>query len=501
MQTKLIRSTIIFLAFALAGIIIVQSFWIRNALNENSKQFDNMVHTMLSRIAARFERQEALMTFSATMQVRQSFSFIQPGIDSISVLIDSLKLLRKKMVTTDDKSFSDYESRKEQLALDATIREFELLKKQQNDKMRNISEWLQFEYKIQKIPLAERLILGDLQGIINHEQVISNLNLDIQYAVYEPVTHKTVFASPNFFDNIKLKQYQIELYPNSMVGQSPFLIVKFPDQTKFVLKSLKWLLIASIVFLVIIVSAFYRTVNLIVRQKKISDVKNDFINNMTHEFKTPIATINLATDALSSIMQSNNLPKNTFATIIKQEASRMHRHIEQILQIALLEREDFILKPEIVDICPVVKKITDSFSLRVKEQGGELLITMPPTPVYCKIDVDHFVNSVYNLLDNSLKYNDKTPLIKVDIKIIDKTVKLSISDNGIGMSKDTIRKVFDKFYRAHTGNTHNVKGFGLGLSYVKLVLDKMSVGVDIESIPLNGTKMILSLILHNINNQ
>ena len=214
---------------------------------------------------------------------------------------------------------------------------------------------------------------------------------------------------------------------------------------------------------------------------------------MTHEFKTPIATINLATDALSNIMTSNNVPENAFSGIIRQETSRMHRHIEQILQIALLEREEVILKSEIIDIVPLIKNIGNSFSLRVKELDGSFELNITDEPVLCKIDVDHFVNSIYNLLDNSLKYNNKTPLIEVNVSVNHSLVYISITDNGIGMSKDTVRKIFDKFYRAHTGNTHNVKGFGLGLSYVKLVLDKMSIKIEVDSELNKGTTVHLTL--------
>jgi two-component system phosphate regulon sensor histidine kinase PhoR len=491
MQNRLVRSTIIFLAFAMVGIIVIQLLWIRNAVNENRKQFDTVVHTMLARISARFERQESLMTFSATMQVRQSYSVMQPGIDSIKYLIDSLKRIKNQNLIS-NKELSDYESRKDMLSLDATISELEFMVSGQNKQMRSISEWLQFEYRVQRIPLAERLILGDLAGIIAYEQSISNLDMPLEYAVYEPVKRQTVYATPHFFNERDAGQYQIDLYPNSLVGQSPMLLMKFPDRNKFVLQSLRWLLIVSILFLIVIISAFYRTVALIVRQKKISDVKNDFINNMTHEFKTPIATINLATDALNSIMKSHNIPENAFTGIIRQESSRMHRHIERILQIALLEREKVALKPEVLDIIPLINNIIKSFSLRVKEFGGEIIFHAPTNPVLCRIDMDHFVNSIYNLLDNSLKYNENTPLIEIRVSVTDNHVSLSVSDNGIGMNKDTARKVFDKFYRAHTGNTHNVKGFGLGLSYVKLVVEKMNGTVEVDSEPGKGSVFTLT---------
>ncbi|HOG20399.1 MAG TPA: hypothetical protein PKW37_08160, partial [Salinivirgaceae bacterium] len=229
MQTKLIRSTIIFLAFAMIGFVIIQILWIRNAINENRKQFDTVVYSMLSRVSARFERQESLMTFSATMSIRQSYSVMQPGIDSLNRLIDSLKRI-KKQYEVKENELTDYESRKDALGLEATISEFEFLLSEQKNKMRNISEWLQFEYRVQKIPLSERLILGDLSGIIAYEQTISNLNFALEYAVYDPVNQQTVFSTPGFFDDKKLEQYQTELYPSSVIGQSPLLIVKFHDR-------------------------------------------------------------------------------------------------------------------------------------------------------------------------------------------------------------------------------------------------------------------------------
>jgi len=474
------------------GIIVIQSLWIRNALIENRKQFDAIVQTMLSRISARFERQESLMTYTASMQVRQSFSVMQPGIDSINWLIDSLKRSKHKFDQQVHKN-TDFESRKDYLSIEATIKELEEMSASRNNQMRHVSEWLQFEYRLRKIPLSDRLMIGDLPGIIAHEQTINNLNIPIEYAVYEPNKKKTVYSSENFFSESGAEQYQIDLYPSALMEQSPLLMVKFPNRGKILIQSLRWLLLASIVFLVFIISAFYKTVSLIIGQKKVADVKNDFINNMTHEFKTPIATINLATDALNSVMKSHQIPENAFTSIIKQESARMHRHIERILQIAILERDEVVLKPEKMDIIPIINRIIQSFELRIKEFSGDLTFHCKESEIYCNIDEDHFINSIYNLLDNSLKYNDKRPIIEIKAYIKEGIVFIDVCDNGIGMSKETTKKVFEKFYRASTGNTHNVKGFGLGLSYVKLVIEIMKGSLNIESQLGEGSTFTIQL--------
>lgn len=491
MQKRIIGSTIVFMTFALVGIIVVQILWIRNAINENEKQFDINVQTILNRIVNRYNRQESIMTFSTNIQLQQNYSLTNSAYDSIMFYIDSLKTVRNKINT---QKKLDSQAAKQYVNLNYSIKRLEEMATMQQYQMGLVNEWFSFEYQIRQIPLVERLIISNLNGIIKHEFALNNFDMPYEYAVINQPNNTMVYGSKNM--KVKDKNvYKIDLYPKAITGSSPILTIRFPEKQKLVIHSLRWLLIISIVFIIIIISAFYKTILLIMGQKKIADVKNDFINNMTHEFKTPIATINLATDALNSVMKSHHVPDNAFTSIIKQESSRMHRHIERILQIALFERDKIILNNEAVDIVPLVENVVNSFELRVSEFSGQLHLHKNADKLCCLIDQDHFTNVIYNLLDNAVKYNNKQPEISITLAGNNNFSTISVQDNGLGMTKEAIKKIFDKFYRIQTGNTHNVKGFGLGLSYVKLIVEKMRGTVQVKSRQGEGSEFIITLPL------
>lgn len=210
------------------------------------------------------------------------------------------------------------------------------------------------------------------------------------------------------------------------------------------------------------------------RQKKLSEIKNDFINNMTHEFKTPIATISLAVDALRNIKVQQDPKKMTyFSDIIKEENQRMNRQVETILKSALLDRQEVQLNLKPLNAHQIIQDVADNFMLRLQEKDGTLELNLNAERDLIEADEVHFSNLVNNLLDNAVKYSKENVAPKVCIHTYTdkKNFVLRIEDNGIGMNRETLKRIFEKFYRAHTGNIHNVKGFGLGLSYVKTVVE------------------------------
>ncbi len=491
MQTSFVRSTMLLLLLALLGIVVIQFFWIQNYFTESHKNFDSSVNIMLTRVATRFEQQESLVSFSLKMQNQQLLRVNNPVLDSIYSLIDNLKKSINQSVNKI--SGNDYEAMKEYLTLEATTKELEMMANKQLSQIQHISQWIVFEHRAQSIPLRERIMLSNLPAIIEQEKTMQNLNLSMEYAVYEASGQKIVFSTDGFFNDSSTGIYQIDLYSSPLMRESPILAVKFPDKTTFIMDSMKWLLIITFLLLGIILAIFYFTMLVLVKQSKLAKVKTDFINNMTHEFKTPIATINLATDALQNVLKNNNIPEGTFTSIIKQETHRMHRHIDQILQIAFLEKGEVVLSLETYNIVSLISESIKSFSLRVSEQNGNIEFYHQKPEIFCKIDKDHFVNAINNLFDNSLKYNDKKPLIKVEVEEKAKFVTISISDNGIGMNKETIRRIFEKFYRGQTGNIHKIKGFGLGLTYVKLVIEKMNGTINVSSILGNGSRFKITL--------
>jgi two-component system phosphate regulon sensor histidine kinase PhoR len=262
------------------------------------------------------------------------------------------------------------------------------------------------------------------------------------------------------------------------------LIVVVPNIKNIVTKSMLPSMIFSIVLIVVVIAAFYLTVHTLLRQKKLSEIKNDFINNMTHEFKTPLATISLAVDALKNEKVISDPKKLTyFSGIIKEENQRMNRQVETILKSALMERQEVDLNLKPLHIHQIIEDVADNFILRLNEKQGELETHLQADNDMIEADEVHISNLINNLMDNAVKYSKDNvpPHISISTTSSGKSIFIRIEDNGIGMSRETLKRIFEKFYRAHTGNIHNVKGFGLGLSYVKNIVEAHGGKVKAES--------------------
>jgi two-component system, OmpR family, phosphate regulon sensor histidine kinase PhoR len=276
------------------------------------------------------------------------------------------------------------------------------------------------------------------------------------------------------------------------------LVVSALDWKDAAVKELRVRIITSILFTIIIITAFYLTVRTMLRQKKLGEIKNDFINNMTHEFKTPIATISLAVDAMKNEKVLQDRTKMSyFSSIIKEENQRMNRQVETILKASQLEKQEVELNMQPLHVHEVVKDVVDNFTLQLEEKGGKAELLLNATNDLVLADEVHFSNMVNNLIDNAVKYSkDKTPLLlKLTTQSNDKNMTIRVEDNGIGMNKETVKRVFERFYRAHTGNLHNVKGFGLGLSYVKTVLQAQGGVIKVDSVLGRGSIFTIELPL------
>ncbi|WP_315820862.1 HAMP domain-containing sensor histidine kinase [Paraflavitalea speifideaquila] len=252
----------------------------------------------------------------------------------------------------------------------------------------------------------------------------------------------------------------------------------------------------SRVFTIMIIAAFYVTVTALLRQKKLSEIKNDFINNMTHEFKTPLATISLAVDALRNDKVLQDRTKmDYFSSIIKEENKRMNKHVETILQAAVMDRQELQLNKQPLHVHDLIHEIMDNYTLQLDEKQGRADLNLSARQDYIEADPVHFRNLISNLIDNAVKYSKENLVLKITTHSTNKNLVIRVEDNGIGMTKETVRRIFEKFYRAHTGNLHNVKGFGLGLSYVKTIVDAHNGKIKVESILGRGSAFTLELPL------
>jgi two-component system phosphate regulon sensor histidine kinase PhoR len=277
---------------------------------------------------------------------------------------------------------------------------------------------------------------------------------------------------------------------------SESVVVVFPEIQNFIFSSLGWMIAGAILFTLIILAAFYITVRALLRQKKLSEIKSDFINNMTHELKTPLATISLAVDAIRNPKVVNDPEKlHYFSSIIKDENKRMNKQVETILQAALLDKQEVQLRLKELNVHDILAHIADNFKLQMDERKGKLVIEPEAQNDLIEGDDVHITNMLSNLVDNAIKYSkeDVPPVITISTMNYGKYLRVRLEDNGIGMNKETVSRIFEKFYRAHTGNIHNVKGFGLGLSYVRTMVDAHHGKIKVESVPGKGSVFTVDL--------
>ena len=273
------------------------------------------------------------------------------------------------------------------------------------------------------------------------------------------------------------------------------------DYKRFAIQSLRWRFITAILFSIIIIAAFYLTVRTMIRQKKLGEIKNDFINNMTHEFKTPIATISLAVDAMRNEKVLQDREKlNYFSTIIKEENKRMNRQVETILKASQLERQEVDLNLKPVHVHEVIKDVVENFALQLEEKQGKAELLLNAQNDLIDADEVHLSNLVNNLFDNALKYSKENvpPFVRLTTLSNGKKFIMKIEDNGIGMNRETLKRIFERFYRAHTGNIHNVKGFGLGLSYVKTMVEAHHGEIKADSTLGKGSSFQIEFPLRKI---
>lgn len=270
------------------------------------------------------------------------------------------------------------------------------------------------------------------------------------------------------------------------------LVIVVPHVNNIIWKQMLWMVIGAVVFTVVIFAAFFITLRALFNQKKLSEIKSDFINNMTHEFKTPLATISLAVDALKNEKVINDRTKmDYFSGIIKDENKRMNKQVETILQAALLDKQEIQLNEKPVHAHELINAAINNIKLPLAEKNGVLETNLEANNDLIMGDEVHLINIINNLLDNAIKYSKENLKIRLSTQNINNFLRIKIEDNGIGMNKETLHRIFEKFYRAHTGNIHNVKGFGLGLSYVKSIMDAHKGKIKADSTIGKGSCFIM----------
>ncbi len=348
--------------------------------------------------------------------------------------------------------------------------------------------------------IENRVSKALIDSLLNIELRLAGLNIKYEFGIFNPTRNKLILQKTGKYPKELLgSSYRYLLFPGEIFSPQNLLMIHFPYERTYLITSIWFLLALSVILILAIIFSFTYVITIVLRQKKLSELKNDFINNMTHEFKTPISTISLACQALGDKdVVKNPAVYDSYLSIIDEENNRLSEMAERILQSARLQKGEIVLKSEKINLHDVLNDAIQKGCLQIEGKGGKITLELGANNPVIEADRVHITNIMFNLLDNGIKYTPWAPIILIKTRNIGEGILISMKDNGIGISKSNQKKVFDKLYRVPTGNVHNVKGFGLGLSYVKSVVEKHKGKITLESEQKKGSTFSIYLPLKEI---
>lgn len=465
MKRKMILFAIVMLSIALTGLMVIQGYWIYNAYRIKQANFVRTVNESAHAVILTLEKMDMIRRMSES-------AISESGTRTTSEAVDSInRVLLREM--------QNIATRKD---LEIFFNKFFMARELMEDRMFSMDERI-----ARKVP--DPILLDSL---LKNEFRQRNLNTDWEFGVYNSFNGEIVLKDRDFNTMALLdpkQSFHFELFPDDLHAHPDFLLLYFPREKQYILGQV-WALVAiSIILVIIIILSFIYTLIMYFRQGKLSELKTDFINNMTHEFKTPVSTISLACEALNDkdIQKSEELYK-AYINIINEENKRLGVMAERILQSATLEKGELALHREDTDLHEVITEVIRNIGIQIEIKDGQIIKDFHATRSIVYVDRMHMVNVVQNLLDNANKYTPVRPQIIVSTRDGNNGIILGIQDNGIGISKGDQKKIFEKLYRVPEGNIHNFKGFGLGLSYVKTVVEGHGGNIRLESELKKGTK-------------
>ncbi|HEY9115756.1 MAG TPA: HAMP domain-containing sensor histidine kinase [Bacteroidales bacterium] len=538
---------IILMAISLFGIILIQALWIRKTIQAEEARFDKAVFNSLNNTISGLERRQifhfidkkidlprpptarpynfkapkkrnvtkyfghdslrdnkmkrnSVVVFTDTARKSKTIVRLQSSVDDTAIeTIDINYSIDTNIFIKNEENFifsGDLDSLQMLHFIDQEDLRWEqeeIVREKMDEFNKSMEQWV-FEYSFDEGNLIGDFLIENIDSIISRALANNGIRLNfLSQIVKEEEDTTEVIWSENNQSNLLQNQYKTELFPNDFFRKNLFLVIDFPGKTSHIYRSVSLLIAGSFVFTLVILITFGFTLYFIQKQKKLSDIKSDFINNMTHEFKTPIATISLASDALGSPkVFGKKESTDYYLDIIKQENKRMNMQVEKVLQMSLIENHDFQLDIQVIDMHSIIENVAHVAQLPAQEKKGRIVTVLKATQSHILGDEMHLANIINNLIDNALKYNEKAPEILIETYNKENKIYVRISDNGVGMSKDIQKHIFDKFYRKPSGNIHNVKGFGLGLSYVKAIVQEHKGTIEVSSEPGNGSVFTLS---------
>ncbi len=523
MNQKAIGIIIGLMSAALVGIGCLQIYWIGGSVRLGEEQFDKNVFAALNRVSERVQEYEnafamRLMNLNEDDLPRVESSDIDQQLVGAAADAENypLEVAFQEYISSDSSSIARKQYIRPEHATDCNCRSCQLVRLSH---IQNLYELRKIKNSMKRLLIEDRI---DGIGLANFDAIIrdelANLGIRLPYNYGLMATNrKTFVVKDNHYlslaetnkilpsnagktldgDDLTKTEYKVPLFSADLRLKDDLppgiLMIRFPEKGSFLWSTVWKTLLAAILFTAIILFCFTYTIKVIFRQKKVSEMKTDFINNMTHEFKTPIATISLATDAITSPMVMGQYDKiRRFADIIRQENRRMNSQVEKVLQIAWLEKDDFQLNVTDINLHDVIRQAVANSNLQVEKKGGLVTAYLEAQHPVIEGDITHISNIIYNLLDNANKYSPENPKISILTRNISSGIEVIVADEGIGMNKEVRKLIFDKFYRVPTGDLHDVKGFGLGLSYVRVMTAAHKGQIDVKSELGKGSSFILS---------
>lgn len=515
MQKRFLYFLIGLMSVSLAGIVMVQIYWIINSVSDKEYQFSFAVKQTLASVSSELDSREVEKFYNVLDQIRDSLG-VQPDTRTISELM----LIQRNQSQEEASAYSNsllnenYKLNPQLLDLELDSITFNKLlsKKSVSDtkvnpkrKKKTFQELSQLDKYARKVdeelisnynsllPISQRISKEELSQIIREELQNRPIEADFEFAIYQDGFATRVQSDD--FDFLAEATWGYPIYKNSNLETEPYLLyLNMPDRKKYILSSVAGMALLSLIFTTVIVVAYSNAIRQIFKQRQISQIKTDFINNMTHEFKTPIATINLALDSLKHPKISSDPDKvSNYLRMIREENKRMHSQVENVLRISKLERDDLNIDKERMDMDVIIEDSISHIQLILEEKGGILKTHLGALRTEVLVNESHITNVIVNVLENAIKYTEGAPVIDVFTENVKDKLVIKVRDQGIGMSKQAQRKIFQKFFREHTGDIHNVKGHGLGLAYAKRILDDCHGEIHVDSIKGKGSTFSIYL--------
>jgi two-component system, OmpR family, phosphate regulon sensor histidine kinase PhoR len=510
------RITIVLLAvfffLAISGLILIQLYWIRNAIAITDQQFRYLANKALESVVLNLEEKEL---------IKNIVDDIGPGsTDSVTAIVPANSPLARKLQGYRSNSalleMYGLNNPGEPIAITSSGHKIfissESISPFSTDETTEPSPQItnseitgRVSNKIVSLEkIMEKILLNtpDIRERINPEKLYEELRtalntvgiyLDFEFSIRSG-RYGSIWKTQGFTDRPGTNKFIIQLFPNDPVPSQNQIVLYCLQERQYKFEKIGNLGFMSLLFTLLLLILSTGTFVVIFRQKKISEIRNDFINNMTHELKTPISTISLA----SQMMADKSIPSkdkdiDSLAKVISDESMRLKFQVEKVLQMAIFERMKMKLSLTEMDVHDIIDKAVDNFALQINNCNGTINTDLQATKTLVFIDEIHFLNSISNLIDNAIKYSKDNPDITISTRNSKKGILITIEDKGIGISKENLKRIFDKFYRVHSGNVHNFKGFGLGLSYVKKIIEEHNGSIKVESQINKGTKFTLFL--------